>query len=136
MSEDGALSGLPSYPRRLAPWLWRARTFCLALAVCAAGVALVMWVRSEPAFRWIGLALQLLGVATVAYGIRQTRSLFEQSRWHERLRAWWQSRPKVNVPIRTVNMSAGIGVTFAFGDAELRGKPGPEAGVERRIQFL
>lgn len=53
-----------------------------------AGSAALWWWPREPTFRKVGLALQLLGVGTVALGIRDTRKRFKQPGYLRRFAAW------------------------------------------------
>jgi hypothetical protein len=63
----------------------------LVLAVAGVGA---FWLRSEPAFRRIGLGLQLLGSATVAWNIRGTRTLFDRPGTFALAAQWWRRRPR------------------------------------------
>lgn len=130
-----ALSGVLGHLRRVASWLWDARLTCGTLAGCAAALAAVLWMRSEPSLRWIGLALQLAGVATVAYGIRETRSLFGQPRWRERLRAWWARRPKRKLS-STASGMAGVATATSSASGRLTALVGPDATLEQRVGAL
>lgn len=65
------------YLRRLWNWLKEAWLFWLALLVVAVSLLFAFGPGpSEPRIRITGLALQLLGISTVAWGIHQTRVLF------------------------------------------------------------
>jgi hypothetical protein len=60
-------------------WLGQLRAFPLLLftaAVILISVTVAIWWRSEPAFRLTGLVLQLVGIATVAWNIRDTQERF------------------------------------------------------------
>jgi hypothetical protein len=61
-------------------------------------LAIAFWVRSEPAFRWSGLALQLLGTATVAWNIHGTRTLFHLAGVFALAAQSWQRRPRFRPP--------------------------------------
>ena len=44
--------------------------------------------------RYIGLALELLGIITVAIGLKGKRELFKKPSFIEHLKSWWNQRPK------------------------------------------
>jgi hypothetical protein len=110
----------------------------LLAGVVAAG--LVGWLfaaGTSTAVRWAGMILQLLGLAAVAYGLRQTRKLFDAPTvlgqawgWFGRLRRAFR-RPE---PI-TLEAAAG-GVAFVGGKVRLRRGAGAGATVEQRLDVL
>ena len=61
--------------KAISHWLVAARLLWLTMAVIAAALFLGVWKGSDEAtIRITGLFLQLLGISTVAWGIRATRS--------------------------------------------------------------
>ena len=70
---------LTSMLKRLAHWLFvEPRFVWLAMLPPAVAAALALGVlRSEPAIRLSGLALQLAGILTVVWGIAETWRFFE-----------------------------------------------------------
>jgi hypothetical protein len=79
------------------------RTLAVALLV-------VWWRETEPTFRFVGVALQLLGLATVAVGIRNTRALFGRPSMRKRFVEWWRRRPRRG---HTASTCAGIGMEYS-----------------------
>ena len=73
----------------LDPLLFWLTAFVLGIAVIAA-----IWLRSEPAFRWIGLCLQVLGILTVVYNIRDTRERFDRPGLLALAAQWLGRRPR------------------------------------------
>jgi hypothetical protein len=70
--------------------LWPSRYFFLSVAVNI--VALVISLRphtTETVIRLTGLALQLLGISTVVWGISETRSLFGHPSLTSKAKAWF-----------------------------------------------
>lgn len=62
-----------------AVWIWLAEQRFMWLALGVSVLALAVALRpgaSEPAVRYTGLMLQLLGICTVVWGISETRALF------------------------------------------------------------
>jgi hypothetical protein len=89
-----ALNRIVNYLLRWLRWLGKPRLGWVPVLVLAIAVVGAFWLRSEPAFRRIGLVLQLLGIATVAWNIRGTRALFGRPGafvqwWHEHPRWSW-----------------------------------------------
>jgi hypothetical protein len=86
---SSAWARLWSWLMAFARWLAAARPLWVALGVLA--VALYVSLRSgasEWEIRVAGLALQWLGIGTVAYGVRETRRLFARASLSGLLRQW------------------------------------------------
>jgi hypothetical protein len=96
----------------LEPLLFWFTAFVLGIAVIAA-----IWLRSEPAFRWIGLCLQLLGIFTVAYNIRDTRERFDRPGLLALAAQWLRRRPRFSSSVAIG--AAGISSGSAAGRARL-----------------
>ena len=102
--------------KALLPWLAEARYVWLALAVSIA--ALVIALRpgtTEPVIRLTGLALQILGIGTVAWGISETRALYGHKPLFAVARGWIE-----RFPLRSRNIvlsAAGIASATAIGRA-------------------
>jgi len=82
------------WARALCLWLNEPRHFWLAIVVV--GAALIFSLRrgaTEPEIRITGLILQILGVGTVAWGIRETRVLFGHPTLVDQFRAWRRRFP-------------------------------------------
>ena len=123
--------------RTLWTWLLEASHFWLAIAVV--GTALLFVLRhgvTEPEVRITGLVLQILGIGTVAWGIRETRMLFGRPDILSISREWLKRFPVYGGRI----VSASINVTDAGDTMHARGyvsaNAGPEASAEARIEAL
>jgi hypothetical protein len=92
------------FVRALCGWLTEPRVFWLTVAVLLAAVAVAFWPEmTEPRVRITGWALELLGLGTVAWGIRETRRQFGRPDIFVNFRAWWARRPK----LRQQHVAAG-----------------------------
>ena len=102
----------------LGPWLAEAKYVWIALAVSLA--SMIVCLRpgtTEPVIRLTGLLLQLLGIATVVWGIAETRAFFGRPSLASKVLDWFK-----RCPIRGVTVSASVGTVVAHGLAgKLRG---------------
>ena len=123
--------------KALLSWLAEARYVWLALAVSIG--ALVIALRpgtTEPLIRLTGLALQILGIGTVAWGISETRALYGHEPLFAVARGWIK-----RFPLRRRNIvlsNSGVASATAFGSARghvTHGTP-PNATVEQRLDVL
>lgn len=119
------------------PWLREARFAWLALGVV--DVALAVCLRphtSEPVIRLTGLVLQLLGIATVAWGISETRALFGHPSFAAKGRAWLGRFPL----LRKSNVFTDVIGSRAVATSKARGYATRGAGlnptVETRVDVL
>lgn len=103
------------------------------------GILLLSWVLLpswEPRIRLSGMFLELMGLATVAHGIRKTRSLFGRQGLLQLGRAWLTRFPGFRQNVKAVYGSASItlgGATVAgFGTVG----PAPTATLDERVASL
>jgi hypothetical protein len=119
-------------------WTWAfrdPRLVWLTLGALAAAMLPVWWWKSEPAFRITGMALQLLGLGTVTWGIRKTRELFGRPSMRRRFVEWWRGRPRRR---HTISGSAGIALEHSSmtGDAEEWSQTSRDDYMEVRLAAL
>lgn len=126
-----------SHIKQLWPWLVEARFAWLALGVIA--VALIVSLRPqtpEYVIRLTGLVLQLFGIATVAWGISETRILFGHPSFAAKAKSWLGRFP---LRRRDVVFAAGAG-SFLAATGKARGYvtrgPGPNPTIKTRIDAL
>jgi hypothetical protein len=119
------------------PWLVDARHAWLSLTVIA--VALVVSLRphtAEPVIRLTGLVLQVMGIATVIWGISETRALFGHPSFSRKVRAWLSRFPplrrNINVAVGGAALSADMGKARAYGTHGAGANP----TVETRLDAL
>jgi hypothetical protein len=110
-------------------------TFWVVIALCS--VAYLVPMDSEPRIRWLGMIFQLLGVVTVATGIRDVRKLFAKPSLTQELKDWLHRFP---LPFRNVSVPiTGVAAITEVGDSlEARAWTGqvPNANTEQRIATL
>lgn len=118
-------------------WLTEPRHFWLATFVVA--LALIFTLRrgvTEPEIRISGLLLQILGIGTVAWGIRETRALFGRPTLVAEFRAWLRRFPVYGGRV----VSASVNITMPGLSLHARGSSsasaGPDASIEARIEAL
>jgi len=118
------------------PWLIEARHALLALGVIAAALAVALGpLTSERVIRLTGLALQILGIATVAWGISETRALFGHPSFVSKTKAWLGRFPLLR---RTHVLSAtGVASLSLAGKARAYMTHGAQsATIEARVEAL
>jgi hypothetical protein len=102
----------------LCRWLLEPRLFWITVLALGIAVIAAIWLRSEPAFRWIGLFLQLIGVFTVAWNIRDTGEQFDRPGFLALAAQWLRRRPRISSSV-AISMGAIESGDFAVGRARL-----------------
>ena len=128
---------LYNWLRAILHWLFDARIFWLAL--CVAVGALVFAIRksaTEPEIRLTGLALQVLGIATVAWGIRETRVLFGRPDFFTLTKKWLERVPVYGGRRVTASITLTAGGATAHGRACVSSTASLNATVEERVSVL
>jgi outer membrane murein-binding lipoprotein Lpp len=124
--------------RALLSWLCEARLFWLAAGVVIAAMLYVARKGfTEPEIRITGLVLQILGIGTVAWGIRETRMLFGRPDIFRLSRDWMRRFPVYGG--RVVTGSVNITVPGATARAHSGGvsvSVGPNVTVQARVEAL
>jgi len=122
--------------RDILHWLFDARIFWVAVSVAVG--ALMFVVRksaTEPEIRLTGLALQVLGIATVAWGIRETRVLFGQPDFFTLAKKWLEKVPVYGGRAITGCMNVHEAGDTVHSEADASTAP-PNATVEERVSVL
>lgn len=119
------------------PWLAEGKYVWIATG--ANLLALVIALRpgaSEPLIRLSGLALQVLGIATVIWGISETRALFGHPSITTKAKAWLQRFPlrNRNVVVGVAGIACGTSVGTARGFGTHGAGPNPT--LDARIDAL
>jgi len=123
--------------KNLRPWLAEARYTWLSVGVIL--IALVVSLRPntpEPVIRLTGLFLQVLGIATVIWGISETRAFFGHPSLAAKIKSWL-----TRFPLRRRNtvISAGtasLALLTSKARAHSTHNPGPNSTIETRIESL
>jgi len=123
--------------RALLSWLWEAYLVWLAAGVVIIAILFVAWEGfTEPEIRITGWVLQILGIGTVAWGIRETRVLFGRPGIFSLSREWIHRFPVYGG--RVVTGSGNItelGATVQ-GHSDVSASAGPNVTVEARVEAL
>ncbi len=115
------------------PWpLWLAIAGILAAWIAAYLPASTL----ENQARYAGLILQVLGLATVAYGLSQMRGLFGRPTFVKRAVEWLARFPLMRKP-KTLTVKVAVAATAVAG-ARLKVRKGApqDASLERRVGVL
>lgn len=130
------IKALQRWTYSLFRWLAEPRIFWLTTLVLFLAVGGAAWQGGEAAHRIAGLVLQLLGIATVVWEIRQTRTLFGRPSILGLAYNWLiqfpRYRPKVISGTATVH-GGGVGLRARGGGWS---NAGSGATVEKRIDTL
>lgn len=132
-----SVTHIRNWLRAINRWFAEFKHLWLALLVCA--IALVIALRpstTEPVIRLTGLALQLLGIGTVAWGIAATRALFGLPSIVSVARSWLARFPQ----LRPRTVSGRVDITLPGPTVLARGyvshDPGPNATLDARVVAL
>lgn len=120
--------------RALLHWIVEPRLFwlCAFVVVTSAGFALLGGA-SEPKIRVIGLLLQLCGIGTVAWGLRETRKLFGYPGFFEHSVEWLKRFPKYKPRPISGKIHGTVPAVQQRGSAHAWQSPDPEAPIEKRL---
>jgi hypothetical protein len=121
--------------RALLSWLSEARHFWLAAVVLV--VAILLVARNgvtEPQIRITGLVLQVLGIGTVAWGIRETRVLFGRPDIFTLSREWIRRFPVYGGRVVTGSGNTTAPAATMQGRGYVSAVAGPNATVEARLE--
>jgi len=125
--------------RALAFWVfdgWRVWAPVLLVAILLGLMSFAPGAPEDHA-RYVGLVLQLLGIATVVRGVRDRRLLFQRPSLIGHLKTWLARRPRLNPTPTIINASAACAIA-AGGTAKVsvwRSIP-PDASLEDRVEAL
>jgi hypothetical protein len=123
--------------KAIGPWFWEMKYLWLALGVNVVALLVALGPHtSESVIRLTGLALQILGIATVAWGISETRALFGHPSLVSKARHWIGRFPLLR---RNIVMSVEGASMVAVG-GKVRGYgtvgPGPNPNVDARLDAI
>jgi hypothetical protein len=116
------------------PWLvW----VSVAVLLCVMLVASWLPGRLEARVRYCGLLLELIGVVTVVYNLREKRRLFKQPSLYDHLRSWLRCRPRWGVEPRTILTADSLSISLS-GKARLSSwrVMSSQASAEARLSAL
>jgi hypothetical protein len=120
--------------KALSSWIIEPQPLWLCILVVGASLYLAFTGRvSEPKIRILGMFLQLAGLATVAWGLRETRQLFGYPGLFEHAAEWVRRFPKCKPT--PISMTANItlpGVQLTASGYSWQSFD-PEAPIEKRL---
>lgn len=122
-----------------AAWLfaaWRVWAPIIVVVIVGALSSLLPG-KADDSVRYAGLALQILGIATVVHGLRDRRRLFNRPSLIDHLVSWVDKRPIWGAKPQTVSisMTGTIGISGSAKISVWRGTP-PNATIEARLDAL
>ncbi len=122
-----------------AAWLldaWRVWAPIIVVVIVGALASLLPGT-ADDSVRYAGLALQILGIATVVHGLRDRRRLFNRPSLVDHLVTWVARRPCWGAKPQAVSLSgtATIGISGSAKLSVWRGTP-PNATIEARLAAL
>ena len=106
----------------VARWIWEARrgwgTIALVAAIVFAAIPVAKSL--EDGIRYAGMILQILGVVTVAIGLRDKRQTFERPGLVQIFRGWLSRFPKYAPKSHVISMqgvasASAVGSAYAYG---------------------
>ena len=121
-----------SWLRRILRWLAKPRLAWFSLLIVGISIYFALRIGTEDAVRLWGLALQLLGLAAAALGIRDTRRMFGKPSFLQLVRGWISSIPGFSPPTQTIELSGTASVGCA-ASANLWAGTKPGASIEDRL---
>lgn len=125
---------LVPWTRALGRWLWEARLAWLAVATLLGAALAVGGNPTEARILLTGLVLQILGIGTVAWGIRTTRRLFGRPGMVALVRTWLANFPRYGG--RTIAVGATMTATSSVRGRAFVTTTAADESVEARLDAL
>jgi hypothetical protein len=123
--------------RSLFRWIVEPRTFWLCTFVVVASVVVSLSGEiSETKIRIIGLFLQLCGIGTVAWGLRETRKLFGYPGFVEHLWEWIKRFPRFKPKPSHSYVNATLPMIKVNSRGHSWQNSAPDATIEERLQAV
>jgi hypothetical protein len=123
--------------RTIGPWVWAARHFLIAVSVIALGLLLCWRPHSpEARIRLTGMALQLLGICAVVWGISETRRFFGRPPLRHQVVGWLRRFPLLRQDVVVGVVGATLEAAGLNAHAHVTYGAGPGAAVDARLEAL
>jgi hypothetical protein len=130
-------SSLVRKSKSVLAWLWEPRAFYYALVpVALAFCAISLFDSAEPAIRLSGLALQILGIATVIWGITTTREHFGHPSIVSVVLRWLKRFPLIKRHAILQPEGISVGMSLVGGRLTSIYTPTPNAPVSDRLSNI
>jgi hypothetical protein len=131
------VSALGSWLRRFIQWLKKPTQLWIALGVIlAAGIVVLFVGINERTIRLTGLFLQLLGIATVIWGIELTRRLFGHPTLLGLAAGWLRQFPPYRRKVGFGAAAGSVALTGAKARMYVTSSPPQDATLEQRVASL
>lgn len=122
---------------RLFSWLGEWRLLYLAALYVLLGFTLIWCVdASERTIRLVGLALQIIGIGTVIWGISTTRKQFRHPPIFSLLASWLRRFPLIRRPAYLQPDGISVGVSLVGARLTTVFTPNPNAPLEERLKHI
>lgn len=124
---------------RIFSWLSEAKRIWIALlaVACAFLISYTIFGTWEARIRMAGLALELLGICTVAVGLGETRKLFGRPSLLDESLSWFKRFPRFRGKDYVLNAAAGAySLSGASVSAFATSNPAPGTSLEERVALL
>jgi hypothetical protein len=130
--------------KQLAAWLRRFILWMLQMKelwITILPLVLIVWLIlihplriTEPQIRITGLIIEVMGVSTVAIGLRETRKLFDRPSLKELFLRWLKEMPRWNIEpnVGHINIDMPMPTVSFFGTSSLP----PSATLEEKVNEL
>jgi hypothetical protein len=123
--------------KALINWIAEPRLFWLCLFVIVISVCFVfLGGTSEPKIRIIGMILQLCGVVTVAWGVREARKLFGHPDFFQLMLAWAKRFPKYHLKPITGELDVTLPGYSVSGSGYSWQTTGPDTPIDERLAAI
>jgi hypothetical protein len=128
---------LTRFVQSVGRWLAAASLLWLLVAVLAAALFAAFWpAPSEQNVRVAGWVLELCGLFTVAWGLRETRRHFERPSLSSIALEWWNRRPRIRSKVVTATAAISLGAAMTSGRGYGWHGTSANATVEDRVLAL
>jgi hypothetical protein len=119
-------------------WIWikQANHVWRALSIAILAVAYIYLNPNEQSMRITGLVLQILGILTVAWGIKETRELFGHPSLTTKCLEWFKNFPPYGGRIISVSASGSIGATTGNAYASIFIQIDKNSSIDERFAAI
>jgi len=123
--------------KALLRWAFEPRPFWLCILVLGLSLSLLfVGPAGESKIRLIGLVLQLSGIVTVAWGLRETRRLFGYPTLFRHVMGWLEHFPKYNPPSISGTMEGAFPGISLEASGYTWQSFAPDAPIEKRLSAI
>lgn len=137
LGEMSTMTSVMRFAHSIGIWLAEARLAWLLVGALGAALLCGFWPpTSEQRVRFAGWFLEICGLMTVAWGLRETRRQFGRPGLGFLLRSWWDRRPRFRARVVAGSASISLGAALASGRGYTWREAPKNASVEERLGAL